>query len=358
MSGSYGSSHSRPVSSIDEVINAYSRGLPSAMGLAFNQTPEAAQTLASGVAGANPIYTASGLQQLQQFAPGYQQAGANLAQAQANTTANLLGGAGGRAALTADALDRVINPAYYSSRENLSNQTANLFNSIGGAKLSPAEMAATERAVNQGNTATGNSGQFNPYNTIANAMNFGQALRQKQALLNNVIGTAGANMPNLQNSQFNPTAFAVGAGNVAGNFGLGTFNPTQANPLATVPVNFAQSALSGMYQMGSTPYQESKDTKGGVGDCCFIFLEAYHGTLPEHVRKCRDRYYKKFPSIAKGYKRTAKFLVPLMKKSFVARWFVWHLMVKPLTEYGKFTQETRKFKPYRKFWFTVWNTIG
>ncbi len=362
MTGNYSSSHSKAQFNPSEVLGMYNQGLPSALGTTFGQAPAAANALAQSAAGANPVYTQSGLNQLNQYLPGYIGAGGAAANQQATNTSNLIGGAGGQAAIGAENLNRQINPEFYNTRSTLSDQTSKLFNSIGGAQLSPAEMAATERSVNQGNAATGNSGQFNPWNTVNNAMNFGQALRQKQALIGNTISQTTPLLGAVQNTNNTAGNFAVNSGNVGQNFGATQFNPTQANANLTSPIQFGQSVFGTLGQIGATPYQTSKNTGAGVADCCFIFMESYNGDMPFCVRKCRDRYYRHNPQIASGYKKMAKWLVPMMQHFVIVRKLVWKYMVFPLTQYGRFVTRQdpngKDYKSYRKFWFTIWNILG
>jgi len=99
---------------------------------------------------------------------------------------------------------------------------------------------------------------------------------------------------------------------------------------------------------------------GGGGLCCFIFLEAYNGKLPWFVRAARDIAYVKYPQVAKGYCKMAKWLVPAMRKSKIVRWLVNKTMVLPLTRYGgyKFNatgyERCRKYRLAETFWFSVW----
>lgn len=102
----------------------------------------------------------------------------------------------------------------------------------------------------------------------------------------------------------------------------------------------------------------------GAAGCCFIFLESYNGKLPWWVRVCRDYYYWRNPRIATGYKRMAKWIVPLMQKSAVVRKLVESLMVTPITKYGGWMcnvpgyTNCQSYAPYKNFWFSVWHWLG
>lgn len=108
--------------------------------------------------------------------------------------------------------------------------------------------------------------------------------------------------------------------------------------------------------------QASTGYSYGANLCCFIFLEAFNGRLPWFVRYCRDLYIT--PQRRKGYNYMASFLVPAMQHSFIARYFVNALMVKPITLFGGWLCRQPGFE-YKtknmlitKFWFKTWDLIG
>jgi hypothetical protein len=96
--------------------------------------------------------------------------------------------------------------------------------------------------------------------------------------------------------------------------------------------------------------------------CCFIFLEAYNGKLPEHVRQCRDEFYT--PKMRSGYTRMSLWLVPLMKHSKIARYLTNKFMIQPLTAWGgwyknvKGYEKGHKYLAYKNFWFWFWTKTG
>ncbi len=98
--------------------------------------------------------------------------------------------------------------------------------------------------------------------------------------------------------------------------------------------------------------------------CCFIFLEAYHGTLPWWVRACRDQHAPESASRRRGYIRVSKWLVPAMRVSKLARTLVWWLLVKPLTLAGGWKKNVPGYEnyfylaPVAYAWFAVWSLLG
>jgi hypothetical protein len=99
-----------------------------------------------------------------------------------------------------------------------------------------------------------------------------------------------------------------------------------------------------------------------MSKCCFIFLEALNGVLPEHVRELRDYYYYMEPSIADGYKSMAGWLVPLMRRSVTIKSIVNNIMVKPIIQYGRFIKTAEGYDKtnhiIKDIWFMVWKGIG
>jgi hypothetical protein len=111
-----------------------------------------------------------------------------------------------------------------------------------------------------------------------------------------------------------------------------------------------------------TGAQTSSSVGAGMQSCCFIFLEAYNGTLPESVRLCRDKFAPECSARRRGYILTSKWLVPAMRVSSIARTLTNHLLVKPLTYYGEWLHGRNKLGwvawPVKQAWFTLWKQLG
>lgn len=103
---------------------------------------------------------------------------------------------------------------------------------------------------------------------------------------------------------------------------------------------------------------------GGPAMCCFIFMEAYEGKMPAHVRACRDEFAPENSKRRKGYIRMARWLVPAMRASEAVRQLVWDFMIWPMTQWGGFHKKVRgyengaKYHFAVKFWFKVWEALG
>jgi hypothetical protein len=373
--------------SYDQLLNAYGQYIPQITGSVNSAGVPAAQTALAASEATQPGYNALNQAQLAQYALPAAQVGQNVAssnaQAGAASNLNLLQGTGGQAAQAGLAVNQATNPLYYQNAQGATNMTSNLLNAINLNGLSPGEYNATERAQNQGNQGTGNLGLNNNTNTIANAMNFGGAFNNKLGIAANAIGTAN-NTANTTagNAGFNGVNTALGTSQT--NQGTSFVNPTvqNVNPNLTVGAipGLSTNALTtlggqaGINQgiQANSVFQNS--TASGVAGgssaagqganmCCFIFLESYNGKLPWFVRECRDEYYKQEPKVSSGYKKMAKWLVPLMKQYKTITQLVNYLMVIPITKFGGWKKNVRgyekckKYKFIKNFWFFVWRNI-
>ena len=315
MSGSSGSSNqsSAPQATPQQLADAYKNNLPSILGVTNAQATPTAQSLANAATSVNPIYTQSGLNQLNQFAPGYQTAGNTLGTNQAQYTTGLLNGAGGQAAQAASNLSNSLNPAQQASN----TQATNLVNSINLNGLSGGEQAATERSLNQSNYATGNLGVDNATNAVSNAMDFGNALQAKRQALGSALNTAQGVAQN-QNTFVNPVGTATSAGNVNNNFGLGTFNPTQGANAGAGALNFGSSIFGGQAQNASAQRSSGSSGNFSAGVGCFITTVCceYKGLADDCeeltiLRKFRDTYVPK--QLVKEYYKIAPKIVEIIK---------------------------------------------
>lgn len=108
---------------------------------------------------------------------------------------------------------------------------------------------------------------------------------------------------------------------------------------------------------------QSRQMNAGV-TCCFIFLEAYNGTLPWWVRKARDEHAPKDTARRNGYVKMSKWLVPLMQRSRVVRFLANTLMVQPMTKCGGWKNNVKGYEhgwiyqPFVILWFKIWKQYG
>jgi hypothetical protein len=129
--------------------------------------------------------------------------------------------------------------------------------------------------------------------------------------------------------------------------------------------NAPTTTISGLQTLGEhgiqTASEVSQGVRSGVSACCFNFLEA-EGEIYWTVRLYRDQHYKKDSAIPKGYVYTAKFLVPLMKRSNIAKKSIQFFMTRPLRAYSSwYYGENRSgfvFWPFKLFWTQLWRILG
>lgn len=247
------------------------------------------------------------------------------------------------------ALQNRYNPAYRGANT--------LINSMNLSGLSPGEAASVERGVNQTNTGSGNLGLVNPMNTISNAINFGGAFNNKLGVYTNAVNAASGAMGNFSPS--NPTGSNPGSNQFANTSSANTNLPASSvfgfgNNLMGNLTSTNNSLINSMTSRANT--ESIPSYLSGV--CCFIFLEAYgYGKIPKCVRRGRDKYYYKNHFMAAGYRRMAKWLVPLMRENLMIRWLVWLMIVNPITIHLS--------KPRRginrlitHFWLRYWAITG
>jgi len=237
-SGSSSSSQSAPQLSPQALLQMYGTALPMISNIGANNISPINTSLATSAAEANPIYTASDLSQLGGMGGGYAGVGANLGNINDLLSAGILSSGG--QALTNSAMPLLSQSNPVQSAAN--TQATNLINSINLNGLSGGEQDAVERSLNQQLGSTGNLGISNPTNLVSNAMQFGNALQAKRAALAGALST-GTGVAANQNNIFNPVNTALTNPGTT-NFGLGQFNPNQANGTITSPLSYGTSIFA------------------------------------------------------------------------------------------------------------------
>jgi hypothetical protein len=169
-----------------------------------------------------------------------------------------------------------------------------------------------------------------------------------------------------------PVTPQITSGNTSDSmFGM-MYNANAASQISNANQNAAQNAMAAQMigsaagsVMGGGSGVAGGAMKGGM--CCFIFMEAYQGAMPGCIRRIRDKYYRRHPRIADGYKRMARWVVPLMQRSDLARRLVWWGMVGPATRYamgignGKWQMADGKWQRAKRmshFWLRTWAVLG
>lgn len=116
-----------------------------------------------------------------------------------------------------------------------------------------------------------------------------------------------------------------------------------------------------LYGRGS---QSSTSMGASFNLCCFIFMEAYNGELPAHVRACRDEFAPENSARRVGYIRMSRWLVPAMRVNGFTRTLTNHLLIKPLTRWGAWYKGVSGGRQplvcalAKCFWFKFWELTG
>lgn len=343
----------------------------------LNNMPALYRGQAQGIINNQPNLNELGYQQAQQYglptARIQQQIADSNAQAGAASNLGLLQGAGGDVARAATNLSKELNPNYYKVSDASATGAVNLLNSMNLNGLSEGERAAVERSLNQSNYATGNLGLDNATNAVQNAMSYGDRMSGKRAEYASMLGAANNTLTaNQQNNPINTTALGLGTsqtntGNITSfgmpNTGFATNDVMSGIPQMISGASNQQNQLLNEYNKWNSDRGKLDSWAQNMGGmCCFIFLEATNGKLPWYVRAERDYYYQQEPAIANGYKKMAKWLVPLMRDHSWIKKLVNMFMVLPLTHVGGYNHMTNNtgwlLSPVKKLWFNIWKTYG
>lgn len=324
--------------------------------------PETARTVQNISEEMAPRETALQLKLLQDYAKNFSDVGSEVAgrEAKASVANDASTIAGGGSDLVAQllALDKTTNPDLYNSMAVANQGYQSLIGGQDPNKLSGAELANVERGVNRLNARTGNLNTGDATTTAANAMVFGDELAKKR----DRFGQALSLFPGIASASRSPIdvqATATGKYSQQPNFGQQQYQ----GQTGTGTTNALQSQIGSDAQqrqeiLAGRRHVEDK-IEGSLSACCFIMIAAIEGKeLPWWVRFCRDYYYSKQPEVAKGYKKMAKWLVPLMRKHIALRRIIKYTMYNPISWYGAYLVGESKWgwvaKPVKNFWFKIW----
>lgn len=162
---------------------------------------------------------------LKYFGPRFSQIGNDMARtnamSQAGTDLAVLQGPGGALARAGQELNEEIDPEYYDVRRAGAAKFLDLLKGQDPNRLTGAEMANTERALNRTNRTAGVSDVPSSVGAISNAMTFGKELDRKR---NTVLNTLSALPQNLAAFKSGTDAFQVATGRSSQpNQGFGQF---------------------------------------------------------------------------------------------------------------------------------------
>lgn len=239
-----------PSQTTAESLQAYIKYLPQLLNVTSKQIPSIAQTVQNTEQNVAPQAQNLQTQLYSSSAPDLYKIG-NVLSGITNTggVTNALNTynspAGQQLESAAISADQAANPQFYAARAAAGNQLTNLLGSINLNGLTGSENAQISRALAQQDAQKGIIASPSQTATVANAMQFGTALQQKQANLAAAINTATSFLPS---SKSGVNAFAVGTGaatNPGSNPGSSQFLGT-TNSATNAGTNAASSAGSNL----------------------------------------------------------------------------------------------------------------
>ena len=293
---------------------------------------------------------------------------------QASTENAVLQGPGTQEVQTAQRLQQQVDPEFYSTRALAGSKFSDLLSSYDPNGISGGDMAQVERGLNRQNAALGTGDTPTSTGNISNAFAYGDKLQQNKSNL----GAALSQVPAFLNASKSGTDVlqqAVGRSSSA-NPGQGQFMGYQQPNVGSATNNMAagmMNSATSMQQAGlafdantyTNQSQQISQLMPSIIPCCFIFMQAYNGTLPWFIRHNRDMHYKYDINRGKGYKWMAKWLVPLIEKSEFVSNLVNEVMIIPLSKYGGwltfeegYNHEDKSYRSYFDFWMNLWSFIG
>lgn len=360
--------------STSAMLKAYAENLPELLRVTSQNILPTEQAMLQARQQISPQQSQLEADLYRQFGPQFAQIGSEIdrqnALSQSATDAAVLQGPGKDVIKSALEAQKLADPEYYKARELGLQGLENLFKNLPDTStgLSGAEREEVSRSLARDNIARGNTTPSS-LSTVENAMRFGSAgatrQAQKQGQVANAIGAATGYMPSAQSKI---DTFQMTTGKPSQNTGDSRFSGVREAGDTTM--NMGQGMWSGIGQLQSDSMNvnaKRRDTLDRViamnesnPDCCWIFLAAHGGELPWYVRHCRNVLGTS--ETRRGYTRMSRWLVPILKRSRVARWIVRLVMTEPITMYGGYlcgvNHDGWVFRLVKRFWFGVWNKLG
>lgn len=172
--------------------------------------------------------------------------------AQADTTNNVLNGPGAQTVQSALQLQQQVDPQYFATRQAASNRLNDLMNSIDlSGNLSGTQMNQIGQGLSQQNAHNGTLGAPSQSQTVANAMQYGQAgYQMKQQAISNLSQALNNASSFLPQSRSGIDAFQVATGRSSQS------NPGQSNMGNSMfgGINQSSGNGSGAYGLAGTMF--------------------------------------------------------------------------------------------------------
>lgn len=221
----------------------------------------------------------------------------------------------------------------------------------------PAYQSALDMALGQAKESSGMSGNTRgsagyealgrgASSTTADFLKYltGQAAQSYEAAAGRQMGA----IPMALQAELQPYTEAGMAATTAGQVGAAQY------PMMLPAMQMATAG------MGPAGYSTSSSQQAPQMSCCFIFIEGER--LTTNVRRFRDSLFTKGGVVELGYRRMAKWLVPIMRRNWFVKEIVKATMLTPICSiadyhYG-YNSSGWMFRPIGHFWRKVWETLG
>lgn len=315
-----------------------------------------------------------------QYLPKFTQLGVDQASQQAMGQAAsdnaLMAGPGRELAANTLAIQKILDPEFYTSRGQAGDALTKLFGSLDDPTtgLSGAEREEVQRQLARDNASRGNL-DATQNSTVDAAMQMGSAGQarksQKQAAIGQAVSAAAGAMPAFRTG-VDALQLTTGRPSTP-NVGLGQFGGVQQVGNNTMQLGSQLMQQTGTFAGNNQQNQATKkDTFDKVSQvmgsipsvsCCWTFrefTEKFPNGVPWYVRASRDAHYT--PARREGYRLFSKYMVPLMQKSKVIRLIVDATFVDPLTKHAAWLAGLNKygwiFEPLKIAWLSFFQLLG
>ena len=316
-----------------------------------------------------------------QYLPQFTQLGVDQASQQAMGQAAsdnaLMAGPGRELAANTLAIQKILDPEFYTSRGQAGDALTKLFGSLDDPTtgLSGAEREEVQRQLARDNASRGNL-DATQNSTVDAAMQMGSAGQarksQKQAAIGQAVSAAAGAMPAFRTG-VDALQLTTGRPSTP-NVGLGQFGGVQQVGNNTMQLGSQLMQQTGTFAGNNQQNQATKkdmfdkfgQVAGGLGamtSCCWTFREftdKFPNGVPWYVRASRDAHYT--PARREGYRLFSKYMVPLMQKSKVIRLIVDATFVDPLTKHAAWLAGVNKygwiFEPLKIAWLSFFQLLG
>lgn len=263
--------------SMAQIIDAVVKGLPSLAHVVSQELPKSEQAQIDVKKKIAPQEQQLSADLYRQFGPILNSIGQDIYRqnqlAQTTTDSDILAGKGKDLAANALALQRSVDPEYFSTRAATAKSWQGLLDGLDPNTLSGGELASVERGLNRGNFNAGLSSAPSAQTGVRNALQFSDRLNQKRAMLSQALGNAPG-IAQSTRSGLDPYAMATGK-QANQQFGAHAFT-------GATPQGFGQSTMgltSGLLGEAGQNQRQFNDIQANRRDSLDRFNESFSSVV-------------------------------------------------------------------------------